>query len=73
MSETKSKPNYRLVIVIILILAVLIGGYLIYKSSSGGGADTCGSLRTQYESAKATENYPKVSEYFDKMNALGCK
>jgi hypothetical protein len=73
MSDSNPKPNYRLVIVIILILAVFVGGYLLYKSYSGGGTESCSSLRTLYESAKATENYTKVSEYFSKMNALGCK
>jgi hypothetical protein len=73
MAEAKPKPNYRLVIIVILILVVIVGGYLIYKSVSGGGTESCSSLRTLYESAKAEENYPKVSEYFSKLNDLGCK
>jgi hypothetical protein len=73
MSDLKPRSNSRLVIFIILILVVFIGGVLIYKSTAGGGAETCDSLRTQYESAKAVENYSKVSEYFSKMNELGCK
>ena len=72
-NQAKSKTNSRIVIVVILILIAVFVGYLIYKSSSGGGANSCSSLRSLYESARTTEDYKKVSEYYNKMNELGCK
>jgi flagellar basal body-associated protein FliL len=71
--QAKPKTKFSRVIVVILILIVLFCGYVLYKSVSGEGGNSCSSLRSLYESASAEENYGKVSEYFNKMNALGCK
>jgi hypothetical protein len=73
MSDIKPKTNLRLIVIVLIILAVFVGAYLIYRQTSSGGAETCDSLRIKYESAKAVEDYSKVSEYFSKMNAMGCK
>ena len=72
-NQAKSKTNSRIVVVVILILVVVFVGYFIYKSSSAGSGNSCTSLSKLYESAKTTEDYKKVSEYYNKMNELGCK
>ncbi len=71
-NQAKPKPNSSRVIVVILILVALFCSYLLYRSSSGG-ENSCSSLRSLYENAKEVEDYGKVSEYFGKMNELGCE
>jgi hypothetical protein len=70
-AKPKTKPSRM--IYIVLIFVALFCGYLLFQSGILGGGNSCSSLRSGYESAKEVEDYGKVSEYYQKMNDLGCK